>query len=142
MKERGRALGAPFENWKWWPATMQCHRLIAFAEERGVSTVDSNTALFKALYEEGKNVSSHQVLGDIAQSFGLDKEQAMAFLASSEGERQVVQQIDQGRAMGIQGVPFFVVSSADGGSGQPEVIRGAGSSRSFTAAFNKLSSGV
>lgn len=138
MKAMGRKEGAPFGNWKWWPATIQCHRLIKFAEDRGVSSSDSNAAIFQALYEEGQNVSVNEVLTDIAVKLGLDQAEALAFLESDEDRDAVVQQIQEGRSKyKIKGVPFFVVGPEDQ-SQKPYGLSGAQDSDALLQIFKEF----
>lgn len=138
MKAQGREEGAPFANWKWWPATIQCHRLIKFAEDRGVSSSDSNAAIFHALYEEGKNVSGSEVLADVAVELGLAREEALTYLESDDDRDAVLQQIQEGRSRyNIKGVPFFVVGPEDK-SQRPYGLSGAQDSDSLLEIFREF----
>eukprot|EP00501_MAST-03F_sp_TOSAG23-6_P001737 GSMAST32.ASY1.ANO1.1813.1 assembled CDS len=105
LKQMGQEVGATFSNWKYWPSTLKSHRLIMFLKERGVPTSTSNAALFHALYEEGKNISVNETLVEIALT-------VTTFLESTEGKREVFQEIDQGRRQfGFSGVPFFIINN-------------------------------
>lgn len=139
LREMGRDEGAAFSNWKWWPATMQCHRLIHFAEKKGVTSSHSNAAIFQALYEEGQNVSLNEVLAGIAvKKLGLDQREVLQYLQSSQDCEVVAKQIEMGRRKyNISGVPFFIVGPSDGRQ-RPYGISGAEEADTFLKIFEEF----
>lgn len=134
----GREDGANFSNWKWWPSTIQCHRLVHFAEQKGVSSSAVNAAIFQALYEEGKNVSTNEVLANVAGSLGLNNDEVTAYLQTNADKDKVLRQIEDGRARyNISGVPFFIVGPTDG-SQRPYGLSGAEESDTFLKIFQEF----
>ncbi len=65
------------------PNTLDAHRLIRWAlTEGGDTQSEVATLLFKANFEEGRNIGDHAVLLDIAAEAGLDRTVIAALLAS------------------------------------------------------------
>ncbi|OJT99723.1 MAG: disulfide bond formation protein DsbA [Rhizobium sp. 63-7] len=110
------------------PNTMDAHRLLLWAHTEGREIQDKVvTALFKANFEEGKNVGDHAVLLDIAEKAGLDKEMIARLLASDADREMIVTEIDSAKQMGVNGVPFFIFEHqyAVSGAQTPDVLAGA-----------------
>ncbi|KQS98348.1 MULTISPECIES: DsbA family oxidoreductase [unclassified Rhizobium] len=109
-KEDGIAFD--FDAVKISPNTLDAHRLVRWALTEGPN-VQSKVAglLFKANFEEGRNVGDHDVLLDIAQKGGLDRAVIAALLASEADNDAVSEEIDMARGMGVTGVPCFIIDS-------------------------------
>ncbi len=124
----GRELGIDFrfDRIARTPNTFDAHRLLWLADERGVQDAVAE-ALFKAYFVEGRDVGDHAVLADVAAGAGLDRDGVASFLAGTEGAAQVADEEAEGRELGIDGVPFFVVNGAYGISGAqpPEYLAAA-----------------
>jgi predicted DsbA family dithiol-disulfide isomerase len=68
LRQEGSKSGANFGNWKWWSHTGLAHQWVQYGKERhGASTDLMNSILFEALYESGRNLSSLDVLVDLAR---------------------------------------------------------------------------
>ncbi len=65
-------------------------------------------ALFRAYFQEGRDIGDAAVLAEVASAAGL--EGAAAFLASGEGEAEVRAEDEGFRRLGITGVPSFALS--------------------------------
>jgi predicted DsbA family dithiol-disulfide isomerase len=70
-----------------------------------------------AHFEEGKHVGRLADLADLAAEVGIDREAALQALESGKYSSAVTADIDQARAYGITGVPFFVIDGKFGLSG-------------------------
>ena len=105
------------------PNTFDAHRLIWLARQQGreIEVVD---ALFRAYFQEGKNVGDHAVLTELASEAGLDADEVRRFLDSEEGVSEVEEEESIGRSLGIDGVPFFLFEGkyAVSGAQPPEVM--------------------
>ena len=143
LKSEGRTDGANFVNWQWWPHTLKAHQLIHYVEQRyGVSTSESNAAIFEHLYEQGQNVSLVETLVKIAvQDLKVPEEEGQVlkeYLERNEGAEQVEEEIRQGRKKyNISGVPLFIIQKEDGG-GRPYGLSGAQKSSAFLEVFEEL----
>ena len=135
LKEQGRRVGAPFENWKWWPNTLKAHCLVHLAQTKGIASATVKAALFEALYEQGANLSSPKVLSQIAQKLGLSEVEVMEYLESGKGEQEVLQLVRAGQDVVQGGVPFFIVR----GAGQPLGFSGAQPSEQLVKILEKAS---
>ncbi|NDV99286.1 DsbA family protein [Salipiger sp. PrR002] len=91
------------------PSTLDAHRLIHWAGIEGVQTAVVSS-LFRAYFVDGRNIGDAEVLGDIADSCGMDAAVVMRLL-DSESDRKEIAEMDQAaRGMGVQAVPTFVVA--------------------------------
>jgi predicted DsbA family dithiol-disulfide isomerase len=101
-----------FERIQRTPNTLAAHRLIALAENQS-AVVD---ALFKAYFEEAKDIGDPEVLADIAAKCGVKgwPEQARDVSELEEGVRE----------LGISAVPTFIFDRKLGVSGayRPESL--------------------
>jgi predicted DsbA family dithiol-disulfide isomerase len=131
--ERGRELDArvaaegrregiefAFERMQRTPNTVAAHRLIQLAQEQGVAApvVD---ALFRAYFEEARDIGDAAVLAAIAQSCGVAK------WPESADEKKVAALEDEMRGLGISAVPTFIFDRSSGVSGAqpPEALAAA-----------------
>ncbi|HTO30972.1 MAG TPA: DsbA family oxidoreductase [Pararhizobium sp.] len=94
------------------PNTLDAHRLVRWALTEGPDAQSTvATLLFKANFEEGRNVGDHAVLLDIAHKAGLDRAVIAALLASDADKDAVSEEIEMARGMGVTGVPCFIIDS-------------------------------
>ena len=110
IAERGKAVGITFNQEKSIPVnTMQAHRMIHFAQERGLAS-QMEEALFRAYFTDIKNIGSLEVLADLAENIGIDRKEATAYLATNDGKEAVNSDIAEAQKLGVRGVPFFFVN--------------------------------
>jgi predicted DsbA family dithiol-disulfide isomerase len=118
MAETGREVGIAFAfpRMQRTPNTRLAHRLIWEAGRQGAqgAIVDR---LFRAYFEEGLDIGSAPVLERLAAEAGLEAEGVKAALTGAESLQAVGELEQQGYAMGIQGVPFFILLAKYGISG-------------------------
>jgi predicted DsbA family dithiol-disulfide isomerase len=147
LRRDGRKIGANFANWQWWPNTAKAHQLVSyFARKQGPgdSTSRSNQALFEALYEEGKNLSTVDTLVQVAvEKLGLpvsEQDNLRAFLEQDRAASEVQQEITEGRRRyRISGVPYFVIGKEPRESGErPYGFSGAQPPQTFLDIFKEL----
>ena len=116
MFERVREMGAEtgltfdFEAIEVAPNTADAHRLVLWAEEQqGEDAADAAaTALFRAYFTEGRNVSAPEVLVDCAGDVGLDEDAARTLLDGDAHAEAVRESQTQAQRRGITGVPCYV----------------------------------
>ena len=76
-----------------------------------------------AYFTRGRSMGDRDVLREVALDAGLPADRVDAVLASEEYAEQVAADIEQARAYGISGVPFFVLDRRLGVSGaQPQEV--------------------
>lgn len=96
--------------------TLDAHRLIHFAAERGKGD-QMKERLLSAYMTERKPISERSTLTELAGEVGLDGEQVSAMFATDEFEQAVRDDEEQARQIGVRGVPFFLVGGQYGVSG-------------------------
>ena len=128
MAQTGRELGIEFafDRMQRTPNTRLAHRLIWEAERQGRQDAIVNL-LFRAYFEEALDIGASDVLTRLAAESGLEVAGVEQAFAGADSLEAVVDLEEQGRRMGIQGVPFFVLLGKYGISGAqpPEYWREA-----------------
>lgn len=105
--------------------TVDAHRLIHLAHEQGGDDLQGRVkeALLKAYFTEARNVADHEVLREVAVAAGVDATRVDEVLAGTEFTADVHADVEQARAYGASGVPFFVIDQKYGVSGaQPTEV--------------------
>ncbi|MCC7276538.1 MAG: DsbA family oxidoreductase [Alphaproteobacteria bacterium] len=105
------------------PSTVKAHRLIRWSSDtQGADDVVEG--LFRAYFQEGRNIGDAGELADIAAAAGLDRGAAAAMLADGMGESDVISEDRAARRIGINGVPCFIFDGqyAVSGAQEPEVF--------------------
>jgi predicted DsbA family dithiol-disulfide isomerase len=97
-------------------STFDGHRLIHLAQRHGLQDA-MKERLFRARFIEGKLVSDHETLVELAVEVGLDADETRAMLAGDEFAAEVREDEATAQLFGISGVPMFVVDRAFGASG-------------------------
>jgi predicted DsbA family dithiol-disulfide isomerase len=106
--------------------TRDAHRLLHLAKARG-RQAELAERLHRAYFTEQGSIFDHASLAGLAADAGLDREEALAVLASEHYDQDVTADEQAARQLGITGVPFFVIARrhAISGAQPPEVIAGA-----------------
>jgi predicted DsbA family dithiol-disulfide isomerase len=109
LRQYGEDLGIAFafDKAEMRPNTIDSHRLIRWASSVGVQDAVVE-ALFKAYFEEGRDIGDRAVLVEIAAACGMDGELVEDLLASDADVELVNREAGQAGQMGVQGVPAFV----------------------------------
>jgi predicted DsbA family dithiol-disulfide isomerase len=110
--------------------TRDAHRVIALAGAAGVqdAVVDR---LFRAYHAEGRDLNDHGTLAELAAEAGLDG--VAERLAGGDGEAAVTEQLERAGALGVTGVPFYVLE-------EKWAISGAQSTEFFEGALREVAS--
>ena len=87
--------------------TFDAHRLLHWAGETGKQTA-LKLALFKAHFSDGRNVSDHEVLVEIASSVGLDEKRSRDLLGTGLYAEEVRATEAEWQERFITGVPAFI----------------------------------
>ena len=106
------------------PSTLASHRLIHYAGQRRCQGAIVE-ALFRAYFFDGRDIGDPEALAAIAGECGLETPAALAYLHSDEDANEVAQRDRQARAMGVTGVPCFIINGryAISGAQDPEVFQ-------------------
>ena len=106
--------------------TFDAHRLIHLAARQGLGDA-MKERLFAAYFTEGLPVGDRPTLAKLAGEVGLDPHQVETALDGDDFSVEVRQDEDRAAALGVRGVPFYVIDETYGISGaQPaDVLLGA-----------------
>ena len=88
------------------PNTIDAHRLIWFAGQKGVQDATMEI-VFKAYFMQGKDIGDHTVLADCGAEAGIDRHEVIAFLASDLADKEMRAADQSARDAGVSGVPSF-----------------------------------
>lgn len=127
IAESGRADGIrfAFERMRRTPNTLQAHRLALHAAEhgRGEAMIE---ALFRALFEDGRDIGADDQLAELGQAVGLERDATTEFLAGDALAADVVALHQRAEKLGVRGVPVFVVDREQviSGAQPPEALVG------------------
>lgn len=111
--------------------TLDAHRLTKYAIEEGKGK-EMVTRLFSAYFEKGQLVSDHEVLLDLAEEVGLDREATAKVIADKTAYYDLVREEESlASQLGITSVPFFVINNK-------YAIKGAQPVETFVASLEKI----
>ncbi len=92
------------------PNTFNAHRLIHWAQLEGRQTAVVSR-LFKAYFQEGRDIGHADVLADIADGVGIDASVVLRLFDSDADRDTLTDRETQFRKMGVTSVPTFIVAS-------------------------------
>ena len=123
---RGEGLPFDFDRGQVRVNTLKAHRLIWLAGREGDAGAVGE-ALFRAHFEQGRNLADTRTLVDAGAAGGLSEARVRAMLDSDEGIAEVRAQLGQAQALGIRAVPTFLLDGqlAVQGAQSPDVFREA-----------------
>ncbi|CAB3970774.1 DSBA oxidoreductase [Burkholderia cenocepacia] len=114
------------------PNTRLAHRLMFLAQSKGdaARTEALFEAVFSAYFSDGRDIGMAEVLVSLAERTGFDADEVRDFLATNDGEREVIADELRAGAAGIRSVPTIRVGGVPVSGAQPvsvlaEVLRHA-----------------
>jgi predicted DsbA family dithiol-disulfide isomerase len=105
--ERGMNLKLPPVQ----PRSRRAFELAEFARDKGRFD-ETHRALFKAFFEDGKDISDLGVLEEIAELVGVDPEEAKIAIELGTYRKRILDQERRATTLGISAVPTILLSSA------------------------------
>ncbi len=108
------------------PNTLDCHRLILWAQPSGKSA-EMKQKLMDLYFTEGADLSDREVLVKAATAVGMDGAQVREMLASDADVDTVEAAASSAKDAGIDGVPTFIIGgvAAISGAQDPKVLANA-----------------
>jgi predicted DsbA family dithiol-disulfide isomerase len=105
------------------PNTLDCHRLIHWAGERG-EAAKMKQRLMDLYFTEGGDLTDPEVLVGAATDCGLDRDVVRQRLASDDDVARIEQEANSAKDAGIDGVPCFILGGlyAVQGAQSPEIL--------------------
>ncbi len=92
------------------PRSRKAHEAAEHAREMGLLDA-MNHALFKAFFQDGRDLADPEVLIDIGRSVGLDENGLREALESGRHAERVLEDEQLARQIGISGVPALIVTA-------------------------------
>jgi len=130
-RERGLALKLPPVQ----PRSRKAHEATAFAGEHGRPDTMLE-ALFRAFFEQGRDIGDVVVLQDVASSVGLDPSELGEALGAGRYTARVLEDQRIAQEIGITGVPATLLHNGSG-QGQGMLLSGAVPYASLEAAAER-----
>ncbi|HUG62156.1 MAG TPA: DsbA family oxidoreductase [Methylomirabilota bacterium] len=128
LEEIGADLGIPFrfDAIEISPNTLDCHRLIHWAQAAGLGDAMVER-LFALFFLEGANLADPETLVAAASDVGLDAETVRRDLAAAKDRASVEEEIAFAARVGITGVPCTLIASkyAISGAQPPDALADA-----------------
>lgn len=106
--ERADELGLKLKRSPTMPCSRPALEVAEYAKEQGKFD-QFHLAVFKAYWEEAKNIGLRSVIREIVQECGLDADEVERCLDEGRYTQAVKTQSDQAKQSGINGVPAYVV---------------------------------
>lgn len=127
----GEAAGIAFrfDKVETWPNTLASHTLIKCASSQEATRVVD--AVYKAYFEDGKDIGSIDVLVAIAKELGMDGAQVRRAIETELKQGEIAEDIAYARELQITGVPFFVIDGK-------LALSGAHPAETFLKAFRQV----
>lgn len=100
--------------------TFSAHKLLHLAKKYNIAD-KMEESLFIAHFIDGKNVGDTDTLIAVAESLGIDKNEAHHVLTSEEFNDDVQKDFSEAQSHGISGVPFFILNGKYSVSGAQPV---------------------
>jgi predicted DsbA family dithiol-disulfide isomerase len=78
-----------------------------FAKEKGLEN-ECHDAVFRAQFQEGKNIDDLEILIAIGKQIGLDEEEFRDVLESRKYQEEVLRDHEEAQQLGVTGIPCFI----------------------------------
>jgi len=111
------------------PNTLMSHQVIRLTPDR--LKLDVIEAIDRAYFAEGRDIGDRDVLLDIAESVGVDREFISDFVGTEVRLKEIDQDIQRTFELGVQQAPFFVLNNK-------YAIRGAQPPAAFVEALRQI----
>ncbi|MCC5908561.1 MAG: DsbA family oxidoreductase [Balneolaceae bacterium] len=131
MEQRAKESGLDYDFDQTVPAnSFKAHRLLHLAKNRNVQN-EVKENLLKGYFTDGKNIDDEEYLIETGREAGLVDDEVRNALQSDTIEKEVREDIENARKLGIQGVPFFILN-------QKYALSGAQPVEVFVQALEKV----
>lgn len=110
IRAAGREEGIPFafEDIALSPNTLDCHRLILWANDDGLQD-EVVERLFRAYFLDGEDLTRSETLVRISREAGMQSDLVEQLLETDTDLDKVLAQIETAQSSGITGVPCFII---------------------------------
>ena len=132
LDSAGRQVGINFNRARRVVNTISSHRLMEYVNSKhGYESGDKMMeTLFRAYFEDAKDISKDVVLLECVDSLGIDKDEVRRFLQSEEFKKEIDDIDRKNKSQRINGVPLFIFQNRSGemvdsvsGAQPPQVLK-------------------
>ncbi|MEM6744416.1 MAG: DsbA family oxidoreductase [Pseudomonadota bacterium] len=121
------------------PNTLDAHRLIRWARQHNGGQADGGAAaqtavvsrMFELYFRDGADLGDREVLQEVGETAGLEREVTAALLASDADLEEIRAEDVSAREMGVTGVPTFLI-------GGKYVVQGAQDAETWSRVVAEL----
>lgn len=106
------------------PRSRKALEAAEFARGQGLYD-EMHNALFRAFFEDGRDIGDVEVIVDVAAPVGLDLDELRTALAEDRHTEKVLADEELSRKLGVSSVPTMFVTPAGADLSEAEVITGA-----------------
>jgi predicted DsbA family dithiol-disulfide isomerase len=110
LKQIADSHGLPFVSTPRIYNTRLAHEATEYARAQGRAN-EFHRIVFRLVYAEGRDISQWSILGEAAQSAGLDPEAMQREVAGGQYTADVEEQVRQAYQIGVTGVPTYVLNN-------------------------------
>ncbi|MEX1062943.1 MAG: DsbA family oxidoreductase [Balneolaceae bacterium] len=121
MEQRAKESGLEYNFDQTVPAnSFNAHRLLHLAKKHKVQN-EVKEHLFTGYFTDGRNIDNEKFLVETGRQVGLNEEEILNALQNDAIEKEIREDIENARKLGIQGVPYFVLNQKYSVSGAQPV---------------------
>jgi len=91
------------------PNTIDAHRLIRWARPNGLQSA-LKQELLERYFQRGEDIGDHAILADAAEAVGMERDVVERLLEGETDRAEVIAEDQEARAMGVGGVPTFILA--------------------------------
>ncbi len=106
--ERADELGLKLKRSPIVPCSRPALEVAEYAKEHGKFD-QFHLAVFKAYWEEAKNIGLKRVIREIAEECGLNTDEVESCLDESRYTQSVITQSEEAKGSGINGIPAYII---------------------------------
>lgn len=100
--------------------SLNAHKILHLAKKKNVQN-EMKEKLFQAHFTDGKNIDDPDFLTELTSSLGITPIETKKSFSDPEILREIHQDFSEAQAIGIRGVPYFVIDRKYAVSGAQEV---------------------
>jgi len=110
LSERADELGLKLKRSPTVPCSRPVLEVAEYAKEQGKFD-EFHLAIFKAYWEEAKNIGLRSVIREIVQECGLDSDEVERCLDEGRYTQAIKTQSEEAKRSGVNGIPAYVVGN-------------------------------
>ncbi len=110
LSQMAASFGMPFVSTKRIYNTRLAHEATEYARDHE-RHIEFHRAVFQKVYGKGEDISKWDVLRAAAEEAGLDADEMQREVESGKYKRRVEEEVQRAYAMGVSGVPTYVINN-------------------------------